>query len=257
MPEMTSYPPGAFCWPELGTTDRAAARTFYAEMFGWSGVEVPGGSYVLLQKEGKDVAGLYETSPEERAKGVPPHWNAYVAVASADEAASQAADLGAKVIAPPFDVPNIGRMAFVQDPSGAIVALWQAGRHFGARLVDEVGTLCWMELNTRDTDAARTFYKGLFGWSAEGKSFGGGTYTIFSNGERPVAGMMDMRGRMPDHLPPHWLTYFAVDDCDAFLAKACGLGAQTLAGPMDVMGVGRFAILRDPQGAFFAVIRLG
>ena len=257
MPEMASYPPGAFCWPELVSADMSAARAFYGGMFDWGAEEVPGGSYAIFQKGGKDVAGLRALAPEQIAQGIPPCWVLYVAVASADEAAGQVPDFGGKVIAPPFDVPNIGRMAFIQDPSGGVIALWQAGAHHGAGLVDETGTLCWVELNTRDVDAARPFYKGLFGWSAAEMSMGGSGYTIFSLGEKPVAGMMDMTGKVPAIVPPHWLPYFAVDDCDGSLSRACGHGAQNLAGPMDVPGVGRFAVLKDPQGATFAVIRLG
>src|SRR5262245_29403377 len=118
MAEFTSHPPGTFCWPELATSDQKAGVAFYRGLFGWDLNDVPMGpdsSYSIFQMRGKDVAAAAGLQPEERQHGVPPHWNAYVSVASADDAVKKAQSLGGKVLAPPFDVMDHGRMAVLQD----------------------------------------------------------------------------------------------------------------------------------------------
>ena len=89
----------------------------------------------------------------------------YVTVADVDEAAKRAEALGAKVLAPPFEVMDAGRMAVLQDPTGAVFQVWQATKHIGAKILNEPGALCWSELTTRDTKAAESFYTKLFGWT--------------------------------------------------------------------------------------------
>ena len=102
--------------------------------------------------------------PEERQSGTPPHWNLYVTVANVDETVKRAEGLGARVFAPPFDVMGAGRMAVLQDPTGAVFQLWEPKEHIGAKILNEPGAVCWSELTTRDTAAAESFYTALFGW---------------------------------------------------------------------------------------------
>jgi hypothetical protein len=154
-----------------------------------------------------------------------------------------------------MDVFDAGRMALILDPTGAAVAVWQPVKHIGAGVVNEHGALCWNELMTIDTIKAGEFYTGLFGWTAQEHDMGGMIYTVFMNGERPAAGMMKIDESWGD-VPPSWLVYFAVNDCDASVAEAGALGGELCKGPMDIPGVGRFAVMTDPQGAAFAVIWL-
>jgi predicted enzyme related to lactoylglutathione lyase len=255
---MTQYPPGTFCWVELGTTDIASAKTFYAALLDWQYKEVPAGPmvYNLAQRQGKDVAGLYALDAEMRNQGVPPHFMSHVATASADDTARQAEALGGRVMMPPFDVMDIGRMAVLRDPTGATFAVWQAKRHVGAGLVNEPGALCWNELMTTDTPACKKFYTTLFGWTAKDQDMGPmGTYTVFSNGDRQAGGMMPIGPQMGP-VPPNWAVYFAVDDVDARSAKAQASGANVLVPPTDIPNIGRFAAMMDPQGAAVSIIKL-
>lgn len=259
MPEVTSHAPGSFCWIELATSDPVGAKKFYSEVFGWQADDTPAGPtiYTMLRIRGLDVGAMYELQEEETKQGIPPHWNSYVAVASADEAAKKAASLGGKVVADAFDVMDAGRMAILQDPLGATFCAWQAKSHFGSKLVGEIGTLCWDELWTTDRKKAIEFYSGLFGWSAkEGTdSPAPGGYTEWMNGGQPIGGMMEITPEMGP-VPPNWLPYFMVEDCDASANKAKELGGQIQVPPMDIPKVGRFSVLRDPQGATFAIIKL-
>lgn len=251
MTEVTRHEPGAFSWPELATTDSAGAKTFYAGLFGWTHTDSAAGPdmvYTRLQKKGKDVGGLYTMRPDQ--KGMPPNWGAYFTVVSADDGAKRAVEAGGKVLMEPFDVKEHGRMAVIQDPQGVFFSLWEPRGHIGAERIDEPGAPCWVELETTDTDSAGKFYTGLFGW----KTKAGGDYTEFYLGAKPIGGMMKIPKEWGP-VPPHWLVYFMVADTDASVETGKKLGASVTVPPTDIEKVGRFAALRDPQGATFAVFR--
>lgn len=255
MSERTELLPGSFCWPELATPDSAGAKTFYSGLFGWAAVDVPsaGGTYTLLQLRGKDVSALRTLSEKETAQGIPPHFLTYVSTASADASAAKAKELGGTVLAGPFDVEGIGRMAVIQDPGGVTFALWEARGHIGARLVGEDWTLCWTELATRDAAGAKAFYGGLFGWTFKEDD---PQYLEIQRDGQPIGGMLPMSGEKWTGVPSHWMPYFQVPDCDATAAKAASLGGAPVVPPTDIEHVGRFAMLHDPMGAHFSVITL-
>lgn len=257
MAEFTAHTPGTFSWPELATTDQKAAVAFYGALFGWDVNDSPIGPtevYSTFQMRGKPVGAAYNMRPEERQHGAPPHWNSYVTVANTDEAVKKAEGLGAKVFAPPFDVMDYGRMAVLQDPTGAVFQVWQAKTHIGAMIMGEPGSLCWTELATRDTDAAEKFYTQLFGWTPKHSAPGSPMpYTEFSVAGTPGIGMTPMPAQVPAFVPSYWMPYFQVADCDASTAKAKSLGANTMVPPQDIPNAGRFSVQADPQGAVFAL----
>jgi predicted enzyme related to lactoylglutathione lyase/membrane protease YdiL (CAAX protease family) len=247
-----AHAPGTFCWAELLTTDAQAAKRFYTGLFGWSFQDVPIGEnayYTMFEIGGKSISALHQMGADQAAQSIPPNWLSYVSVDSADRAVARARELGATVVMEPFDVFDSGRMGVIQDPTGAVVGLWEPKNHIGAEIVGEPNTMCWNELNTSDIDRAAGFYAGLFGWEPQKQPMGDFTYTYFKHGERMSGGMMQIS-------PEFWMVYFAVDDCDAKAALAEKLGGKIFAPPTDVPEVGRFAIVQDPQGAAFAIIRL-
>jgi hypothetical protein len=256
MPNVDTHAPGSFTWIELATKDQKAARDFYTSLFGWTVNESPMGpdfTYYTFQIDGRSTAAAYQITPEMQSKGVPPHWGIYVAVTSADEAAAKATAAGGKVLAGPFDVMDFGRMAVLQDPTGATINVWQAKTHHGVQVAGEPGTFCWADLSTPDAPAAAKFYKDVFGWDAvEGEDKSG--YLHIKNGESFIGGIPPAEHRNPN-VPPHWLAYYLVKDADAATEKAKGLGAQVFFGPMTMEGVGRWTVLADPQGAVFAVFQ--
>lgn len=247
-----SNAPGTFCWVELSTSDGNAAKAFYTSLFDWTPVDVPipNGVYVLLQKGGRDAAALMENKIGH------PAWLLYIAVASADEAAEKATSLGGKLLQPPFDAMDLGRMALVQDPAGAVFAVWEAKKNPGLGVQGEPDTYCWAELTVPDPAPCEPFYTQLFGWHAKHSTESPMEYTEWHFGERAIGGMLPTPKEMPN-IPPHWMPYFMVTDCDATLDKAKSLGVKNFFGPQDIPHVGRFAIMEDPQGARFAVIKLG
>lgn len=248
MAEMTQYPPGTFSWAELATSDPEAAKQFYASLFGWSYEDRPVGEgmvYTMASLGGRDVAALFGSTDQ------PPHWNCYVTVASADETAARAQELGGTVAGEPFDVMTAGRMAVVTDPAGAAFAIWEPREHPGAGRINEPGALTWNDLVTPDVDSAAIYYGNLFGWTTEELPDGGG-YRVIKNGERSNGGMLPLDPeRMGPGTPPSWMPYFGHEDVDRLAGELEGLGGRLLTGPMEVGG-GRVAIVADPQGAVFA-----
>lgn len=254
---MSANTPGNFCWFELGTNDFDAAKAFYGALFGWD-VEVntdAGMPYGMVFHGGNSICGMYELGPEMRAQGIPPHWMSYVATTDADAAAAKATELGAIVMAGPFDVSTFGRMAAIADPTGAHISIWEPKMHRGSDQVGPIGSFCWSELWTRDRDAAEAFYSKLFGWGLNHKDSGPMPYGEWTNGGIPIGGMLQMNEQFGD-APPCWMPYVHVADCDATVAKAKELGGETMMDPMDIPDVGRFALFQDPQGATLAIVTL-
>lgn len=247
----SNHPAGTFSWFDCGSTDAAKAKAFYTRLFGWNAVEMPGeaGIYTILRAGNEDVAGLYQMSGP-KFEGVPSHWMTYVAVDDVDATAKRVGPLGGRIMAEPMDIPDVGRMAVVQDPTGAVIAIARLDQHPGTSLQGPFG---WSELATRDTARAQSFYTELFNWTAEPDPQS--RYTEFQVGGRSIAGMMEM---MPQHgdAPAHWMPYVMVDDCDAIARKATDLGGTSCVPPRDIENVGRFAVFADPAGAVLAVIKM-
>jgi predicted enzyme related to lactoylglutathione lyase len=246
----TQHAPGTFSWVDLTTRDGAAAKDFYGGLFGWEfeDNEIPGdgGVYTMCSVDGENVAAISPTTED-----FPPHWNNYVTVASTDDAAAKAKELGGSTIQDPFDVMEAGRMAVLQDPTGAMLCVWEPRDAIGAGRVNEPGCLTWNELHTPAPDKALEFYTGLFGWSKEEMETGEGNprYIVIRNGERSNGGVMDAhRGE-----PPHWLPYFVVESRDGAIARTKELGGRDWI-QMDMPQGGKIAVLSDPQGAPFAVL---
>jgi predicted enzyme related to lactoylglutathione lyase len=247
--------PGSFCWMELATTDQNAAKAFYTALFGWSANDMPMGPdafYTMFRLDGRDVGAGYTMRPEERQHGAPPHWNLYIAVQNTDDSAARAAELGGKVLAPPFDVFDAGRMAVIQDPTGAIFQIWRPLKHHGIGISNVNGSFCWADLNTGDASAASAFYSALLGWKIEPGEHDPSGYLHIKNGDTFIGGIPPAEFRDPNS-PPHWMLYFAVADCDASTAKATELGARTYMPPMAIEGVGRMSVIADPQGAVLSL----
>ena len=229
--EMTNYPNGMFCWPELSAMDAQKAKVFYSELFNWSLQESPvdeaGNVYIMLQKNGVDIGAMYQGKAELEKAKMNTHWLSYIAVDDVDATVSKVEALGGTVEIHPMDVFTAGRMAVIHDPDGARVALWQGSEHKGSKIMGSTGTVCWNELATRNSEACKKFYQGLVNWQPEVKAMEAMNYTLFMLDGQSVAGMLPMTEEWGD-VASHWMTYFAVDDCDVSAEKAKSLEASPL-----------------------------
>jgi uncharacterized protein len=258
MAKFETYEQGTPAWIEHSSTDQKASTEFYGQLFGWEFEDNPMtgddgedmGTYSIATIDGDRIAGLGPVM----AEGVPPSWGVYLAADDVDGAVRQAQEAGGQVLAGPMDIPEQGRMAWVSDPTGAAVGLWQEQGFAGSQRANEHGTNIWNELVTPDFDKAAPFYSATLGMGTEQQDMpdGSGVYSMFTVGGKTIAGSMapQMAG-----LPPHWNVYFNVDDVDAAVAKAKDLGAQEVVPIFDVEGVGRMAVLVDPQGAAFNLMQ--
>jgi len=247
MPEKTSYAPGTPCWVDVSWDDVGACASFYSGLFGWHPTTLPdSGGYTMFHQDGRAVAAA---GPNQ--DGWTPQWSTYIATDDANGTAARIAAAGGSMLMEPFDVFDAGRMAFASDTQGSVFGIWQAREHIGAQLVNEPSAYAWAELLTTDIVASQSFYTAVFGWVPhEVGDDPGFLYRMQLVGDMPVGGIFQVDG-----MPPGWAAYFAVEDADATAARAEELGAAVLRPPADTP-YGRMAVLADPGGAGFAVIRL-
>lgn len=242
---------GRFIWHELLTTDTAAAAAFYPRVLPWRTQPSSMPGYTLWMAGQTQIGGLMAQPPD--ASGTPPSWLIYVGTPSVDATCSQAQGLGARVLKPPADIPNVGRFAVLSDPQGATFAVFTPGAGSpppGPQPAQ--GGFSWHELATTDVTGALRFYGELFGWrKGPGHDMGAmGVYQIFEQGGNQVGGMANVQGPSS---PPSWLSYVHVGDSSRAVASAKAAGGRLLHGPMEVPGGSWIALLMDPQGGAFAV----
>lgn len=251
-----SYEPGEFCWVDLSSKDIAEAEAFYAAVFGWKTdrQDTQGGPpYSMCELAGLSVAGLGELSSEMQAAGVPPMWNVYVKVDDVEHTAQRATELGGTVIVPPMTVMDAGRLAFVADPEGATLGLWQADQHPGAGLRGDHGAMCWHELATRDLDAASKFYGALFGWSFRPHDQSPSPYLVIERDGKDTGGLLGMTAEWGE-IPAHWGVYFQVHDAQASCDALRTAGGTVRHGPFGTP-VGPIAVVADAHGAGFYLMQ--
>ena len=252
MPKFEKYQQGTPSYVELIAPDPAAGAAFYSALFGWDIEELPlpeeagGGVYRQGKVEGDTVCGISGQMPG--LEGHPAFWGVYLTVDDVDGAAAKVEAAGGKVEAPPFDVMDVGRMAAIQDPTGARVNLWQAGTSIGTERANEPGTPTWNELVTPDIPRALEFYAEVVGLGSQTSELMPDYVSITNVAGEVVGGTMlpPMEG-----IPPHWNVYFAVEDADASGSRIKELGGTTVAPNFDVPGVGRMGVYADPQGGMF------
>ncbi len=239
---------GTPCWVVLVTPDTDRTGPFYAGLFGWSQPK-PDAGFDTVECEGREVAGVLQLPPEA-AGGAASRWLVYLATDDISATLDKVRPAGGHILAPAFDVGDLGRMAMVADGTGAQFGLWQAGTHPGIDATGP-GSLAWTELRTRSRAAAAGFYHAVVGWDVQSVQAGAESFITCLLDDQPVAGMVEL-GAADGHSPSYWMPYFAVEDCDAAAARSADLGGEVCQAPHDAAGR-RLAVLRDPLGALFYV----
>ncbi|PRY40625.1 VOC family protein [Umezawaea tangerina] len=242
----TSWPAGTPCWADLGA-DVDKSTAFYSALFGWEvdKLETAVLGYWTATLGGRNAAGL--GAQQDMAQ--PPQWTTYLATDDADATAAKIFEAGGHVVVAPMDVEDQGRIAIAVDTAGAMFGIWQAGSHTGLQVTGESGSITWSENTTQDFDGSQKFYADVFGYSYADLSDDDSQYATITLGGDTVGGIGSAFGDAPSA----WLTYFAVADTDAAVAKVAELGGWVVMPPTDSPN-GRAAVVSDDQGAVFAVI---
>jgi hypothetical protein len=235
------------------TSDTQASRDFYCRLFGWTASDPAEefGGYFNFAKDGVLVAGCMSSQPDA---GMPDVWSVYLASDDVVKTLEKATANGGQIHVDAMPVADLGTMAYVADPGGATIGVWQPGRHNGFGVFGEPGTPAWFELHTRDYDTSVDFYREVFRDEIQVASDDPGfRYTMLVDGEAGLAGIMDASAFLPEGVPAHWSVYFGVDDTDTALARIVELGGSVVQ-PAEDTPYGRLATATDPTGARFKLV---
>ena len=256
MADAKTFVVNAPAWIDLSSKDPAGSRDYYSKLFGWKAEpekDPKAGGYAIARLGDKDVAGIGGTQDPN----APSAWMVYIGTRDANAVAKKVEAEGGKVVAPPFDVMDVGRMAVFQDPTGAFISVWQPTTMNGFDVQGKQGSYAWAELNSRGFEKAKPFYAKVFGWGQKVSPMGEGQgdYTEFKLDDQSIAGAMEMNPMVPKEVPSYWMVYFGAEDVDKLHKKAVDLGGKEMLPPQDFPG-GRFSILSDPQGAAFGLLSM-
>jgi uncharacterized protein len=250
MPTRDPAPKGAPCWFDLSSSDTDKTRAFYGELFGWT-AEDPNeefGGYINFQRDGVRIAGCMANDGSMGPDG----WSVYLATDDILKVAEAAPAAGGAVMMPPMAVGDLGQMAFLTDPGGAVVGAWQPGAHAGFTVVNEAGAPGWFELHTKAWKASLDFYRDVFGEEVQDVSVEEFHYAMFVAGDDQLAGVVDSSAWDDD--PTGWFVYITVDSADDTAAKAVQLGGTVVQAPEDTP-YGRLATLHDSTGATIKLLQ--
>lgn len=251
---MTKYPHGTFSWADNSSSDPERAKAFYVALFGWDKSEFPigeGMTYTTFLLDGLDCAALSGMMPDQRQKGTPSQWNNFVTVDDVDALADVVTMHGGVVISGPEDVFDAGRIMHLQDPTGALLNLWQPHADIGAQIVNAVGAMCWNELITNDVESAKAFYAALLGWDFYHDENHPENYTHISNRGRANGGILEL-----EDVKPYWLPHFHIANVDAAISLVRELGGAIIVDRQVDADGSRWSIVADPAGAQFYLMQL-
>ena len=246
----TSHKP---LWIDLATQDSKGSNEFYAKLFGWQIDVNPDpqyGGYARALLGGQDIAGIGAAqSPDQ-----PTAWAFYVGTDDAEQTAKKVEAAGGKVIAAPFDVGDQGRMAVFQDPVGAFVSVWQPIKMGGFTKQGESASFSWAELNARGRDDALAFYQSVFGWDIRRSSSRIRPTTSSSWSTARASPAPPSSTRRPQ--PGRRTTGSSTSASTMSMGRSTrpSASAQRRSSRQDFPG-GRFAIVTDPQGAVFGLLK--
>ncbi|MFD4761382.1 VOC family protein [Streptomyces sp. NPDC058439] len=262
---MAAFARSAPCWVDVQLPDLEAGKRFYGELFGWT-FRAGDGPYADAFSDGRLVAAL----AAKQDGRMPTAWGVYFATDDIVATVARIREAGGQVITDPVRVGRAGALAQAADPGGAVFGLWQAGEREGFQKRHEPVSFCWTEVYTREKDRVDAFYEEVFGFQGTDLDTAGAAepgapepgvdFRMWSPaGTEPgpdtaIGGRSVITDAFPAEMPSYFLSYFAVQDCNATAGHAVRLGGRISAPPFDIP-YGRMAVLQDDQGAVFAVLQ--
>jgi hypothetical protein len=246
---------GKVIFVELVTPDLAAAKQFYAGLFGWTFRDIQAGrtNYAEASLDGRPVAGLIHRdvpAGEHRQ----PAWLSFIAVRDVDAAKNIALQHGAKVLFEPHSIPNRGREAVFADPQGAIFAVLASSSGDPPDVLAAPGEWIWSSLITSDPDADAAFYQTLFDYEVFDLPADEGAQHLLLASENYLRASANTLPANRPNIHPHWLNYVRVEDAVKMTAKLVALGGRVLVEPRVDRHGGKVAVVADPLGAPFGLL---
>ena len=256
LPPLTSAPdaprlPGKFVWADLVTDDAAAARRFYAELFGWTFREI--GAYSIASNRERTVGGIFER-PRPRHRSAGPRWFGYISVADVGQARAAVSQGGGRVLAPPRALPERGEQAVFADPEGAVFGVVASSSGDPEDFLAEPGDWIWIQLLSRDARRAAEFYRAVAGYDVVESPAGDrlSDYLLVSEGYARATVRMLSSSR--PQIQPTWLPFVRVERVGESVESAKRLGGTVLLEPRPELFAGRVAVVADPTGAAIGLL---
>jgi uncharacterized protein len=246
---------GKVIFVELVTPDLAAAKQFYAGLFGWTfrDVQAGGTEYAEASLDGRPVAGLIHRDVPA-GKQRQPAWLSFIAVSDVDAAKEIALQHGAKVLFEPHSIPDRGREAVFADPQGAVFAVLASSSGDPPDVLAEPGEWVWSSLITSDPDTDAAFYQTLFDYEVfELPADEGAQHLMLASDNYARASANTLPANKPN-MHPHWLNFVRVEDAVRMTEKLVALGGRVLVEPRVDRNGGKVAVVADPQGAPFGLL---
>ena len=246
---------GKVIFVELVTPDLAAAKQFYAGLFGWTfrDIQAGGTEYAEASLDGRPVAGLFHKDLPS-GKHRQPAWLSFIAVSDVDAAKEIALQHGAKVLFEPHSIPDRGREAVFADPQGAIFAVLASSSGDPPDVLAAPGEWIWSSLITSDPDADAAFYQTLFDYEVfELPADEGAEHLMLASDNYARASANTLPANRPN-MHPHWLNFVRVEDAVQMTAKLVALGGRVLVEPRVDRHGGKVAVVADPLGARFGLL---
>ncbi|MEZ4506576.1 MAG: VOC family protein [Thermomicrobiales bacterium] len=244
---------GLFVWYDLMAVDEAATSPFYSGLFGWefSAEARPPDGYRTVTLDGRGLGGClpYQTESGRSA------WMGYIQVTGIEDRMERARDLGANFYVELMEIPGIGKLSVLDDPTGASFYLYQPSSELWTTesAYDRgPGHVIWNELITNDLEAASAFYREIAGWELVPMGDGPNPYTVAKADGAPVAGLFQP-GESPERSA--WIMSVETSDIDATIAHAVELGGRIIHPANTVPGVGRTAWIADPTGGVVGLMQ--
>jgi hypothetical protein len=254
-PASAEHHAGKIVFVELVTPDVAAAKQFYAALFGWTyrDLQADGLVYAQAYLGQRPVAGMVQR-PIPAGEHRQPAWLSFLSVPNVDAARATASRLGGKVLFEPRDFPDRGREAVLADPRGAVFAVLTSSSGDPPDVLAMPGEWIWSSLITPDPDADVAFYKALFNYEVFPlPEQNGAQHLMLASDGYARASMNPMPTSAPDGHPA-WIDFVRVDDAVGVGSKALSLGGRVVVPPRVDRHGGKIAVVADPQGAVFGLM---
>ena len=251
MPAVNEHAQGLPCWVDASVStsiQRQGLIDFYSQLFGWSfDVNSPEtGSYSIARHNGRAVLGIGE-QPDGRGS-----WVTYFSTSDIERTAERARDNGGSVFFPPMQVMDVGWMALVLDPTGAVHGLWQPITFAGFEVVHEPNSLGWFDHVSEDIQSAAKYYERVLGNGIESDFQEG--MAILRRGEEWFASLTHEVGT--EQLP-QWTPVFVVDSLERTKRRVRELGGAITVEEMPVPG-SAISVFQDPVvGNYITVMKAG